>query len=108
MSGENGSAPADLHLDDIRVEGTSQLELFVLGGKLPTGAKLTLVGGAVDLVQGEAFRKGDRLRIVLDAVVNDVAQKDHHDSKTGQVTSCTQSHKARIVDMQVESATAAE
>ncbi len=95
-------APPDV--DEIKVDGTTQLELFKLGGKLPTSATIKLTGGKVALVEGEAFNKGDRIRFSGEAVVNDVGQKDAHDPKTGQVVNCEQRHEARIVDLRVDSA----
>lgn len=106
MSAAVAAMPVDPlpDVDEIRVDGTAQLSMFNLGGKLPTGSTLTLTGGRVELVDGQAFNKGDRIRLTVEAVVNEVGQKDAHDPKTGQVVSCEQRHKARVVDMQLESA----
>lgn len=100
------SAPEDPlpDVDEIRIDGTAQLSAFNLGGKLPTGSSLALTGGKVALVDGQAFHKGDRVKLTIEAVVNNVGQKDAHDPKTGQVVSCEQQHKARIVDVQLDSA----
>lgn len=97
------AAAPEPDVDEILLDGTAQLSMFNLGGKLPTGSTLALTGGKVDLVQGQAFSKGDRVRLTIEAVVNEVGQKDAHDPKTGQVVSCEQRHKARIVDMQLDS-----
>ena len=99
-------APAPVDPDEIVVEGTSQLELFEFGGKKATRATIKFTGGKVKLVAGEAFRKGDRIRFSGEAIVNDVGQHDEHDAQTGQVVDCEQRHAARIVDLQVESASA--
>lgn len=96
--------PQQVDVDEIRIDGTAQLDLFNLGGKKATGSSLALTGGKVSLIDGQAFNKGDRIRLTIEAVVNDVGQKDAHDPKTGQVVSCEQRHKARITDMVLESA----
>lgn len=101
--GEPDAAPA-VDVDEIKIDGTAQLDMFNLGGKLPTGSSLALTGGKVSLIDGQAFNKGDRIRLTIEAVVNDVGQKDAHDPKTGQVVSCEQRHKARITDMVLDSA----
>lgn len=100
------SAPPDPlpDVDEIKIDGTAQLDMFNLGGKRATGSSLALTGGKVSLVDGQAFNKGDRIKLTIEAVINDVGQKDAHDPKTGQVVSCEQRHKARIVDVALESA----
>jgi hypothetical protein len=97
-------APAPVDPDEIVVDGTSQLSMFDLGGKQASRATIKFTGGKVGLVAGEAYRKGDRIRFSGEAVVNSVGQKDEHDPKTSQVVDCEQRHEARIVDLQVESA----
>ncbi len=90
--------------DEIIVDGTTQLAMFDMGGKQASHATIKFTGGKVKLVAGEAFRKGERIRFSGEAVVNVLVQKDEHDPKTGQVVDCEQRHEARIIDLQVESA----
>lgn len=97
----NGASP---DLDQILVDGTTQLELFDFGGKRPTRATIKFTGGKVGLTSGQAFHKGDTIRFSGIAVVNGVGQKDEHDTKTGQVVDCEQRHEARITDLQIDSA----
>jgi len=100
----NGLGPVPL--DEIRVEGSTQLEqlgLFNLGGKAPTSASIALTGGRVLLVDGQAFQKGEVIRFTGTAVVHAVAQQDAIDSKTGQVVSAEQKHWARVSDLVIES-----
>ena len=96
--------PLPPQVDEILVDGTTQLELFKLGGKEPTGATIKFTGGKVKLVSGNAFNKGDRIKFSGEAVVNFVGQKDAHDNATGVVVDCEQRHEARIVDLVVDSA----
>lgn len=91
-------------LDEIVVDGTSQLEMFDFGGKKATHATFKLTGGKVKIQSGQAFKKGDRVRGTFEAVVNFVGQKDEHDANTGQVTDAEQRHEARLTDLQVERA----
>lgn len=93
---------ATLAPDEIAVDGTTQLELFNLGGKRPTSSKLRLAGGAVDVVDGQAFNKGDVVRFEGTAVISAVAQQDKRDSSTGQVVSCAQTHVAHITDLRID------
>jgi len=88
--------------DEIAVNGTSQLELFDLGGKRPTSSKLRLAGGAVDVLDGEAFRKGDVVNFSGTAVISAIAQQDKRDASTGQVVSCAQLHVALITDLRID------
>jgi hypothetical protein len=91
-------------VEELRVDGTTQLGMIDFGGKKPTSASLRLVGGAVKLVEGKAYQKGDVIHFEGTAVVNDVGGKDTHDPKTGIVVSCKQVHVARILDVRVEGA----
>jgi hypothetical protein len=92
---------AALAPDEIAVDGTAQLELFDLGGKRPTSSKLRLAGGAVDVVDGQAFHKGDVVAFSGTAVISAVAQQDKRDASTGQVVSCAQSHIALVTDLRI-------
>jgi hypothetical protein len=82
------------------VLGTSEQLSFAIGGKKPTGSKLTLTGGQLD-VEGQ-YGKGERIRIVVEAEVQEVSFRDERDSKTGQVVGCARKHKAVIVSADVE------
>jgi hypothetical protein len=93
--------PSALPPEELRVDGTTQLGLFKAGGKSPTGATLTLVGGAIEIVDGRAFEKGDLITFSGTARVGFVGQRDKEDKKTGIVVSCTQQHQARIIDLQI-------
>jgi hypothetical protein len=95
----DGSEVQSVYVEQIRVDGTTQVAID-FGGKQAQTAKLTL-SGAVE-VDG-FFRKGDRLRGAFEAVVTDVGAKDKIDRQTGIVTEATQTHKARITDLRVES-----
>lgn len=97
-------APVAPEPDEIRIDGTAQLEMFDVGGKKANTATLNLTGGKVKLIDGQAFHKGTRIKFSGEAIVNDVGQKDDEDPKTRQVVSAEQRHKARIVDLQVTSA----
>lgn len=93
---------ATLAPDEIAVDGTAQLELFDLGGKRPTSSKLTLAGGGVDVVDGQAFRKGDVVAFSGTAVISAVKQQDKRDKSTQQVVSCEQKHTALITDLRID------
>jgi hypothetical protein len=94
---------ATLPPTEITVDGT-QLKLFDLGGKRPTGSKLRLAGGSVDVLDGKGFRKGDVVGFHGTAVVSTVAQQDKRDASTGQVVSCEQKHTALITDLRIDTA----
>jgi hypothetical protein len=89
-------------LEELRVDGTTQLAAFDAGGKRPAEATLKLTCGAIQLSDGQAFRKGDTLRFSGEAVVREVKQKDAVDKETGIVISCTQAHGAVITDLRLD------
>ena len=91
-------------VEELRVDGTAQLGMFDAGGKKPGGATLRLSGGAIELVDGKAYRKGDVLTFSGTAIVREVGQRDKEDRATGIVVSCTQKHVAVITDLQVRGA----
>ncbi len=93
-----------LPVEDLRVDGTTQLGLFDAGGKKPTSASIRLVGGKIQLVDGKAFRKGDRIHFEGVAVIREVAQQDKRDSKTGLVVAAEQKHQALITDLVISPA----
>jgi hypothetical protein len=103
---DGGVTPADPvpPLEELRVDGTAQLGMFDAGGKKPTSATITLSGGAYDLLDGKAYRKGDVVHFEGTAVVRSVGQVDKADPKTGIVVSCKQTHSARILDITVTGA----
>jgi hypothetical protein len=92
----------EVYVEEIRVDGTTQLGLFNSGGKAPDSASLRLSGGRILLLDGQAFRKGDTIRFSGTAVVREVAQRDKPDGKTGIVVSAEQKHVAQITDLRVE------
>lgn len=99
---EAGSSQPEV--DEIVLQGSSQLELFDMGGKKATRATIKFSGGKVKIEAGQGFKKGHRIRFSGEAIVNEVGQKDEHDPQTGQVVDCEQRHGARIVDLSVERA----
>jgi hypothetical protein len=88
-------------LTELRVDGTAQLGLFAAGGKRPQDSSLRLQGGRVLLADGQAFKKGDVVRLEVTAVVREVAQRDKPDPATGIVVSAEQKHVAYITDLRV-------
>jgi hypothetical protein len=74
---------------------------FQVGGKRPTSTGLRLTGGKVD-VPG-SFMKGSKLVLRVEVRVGEVAFVDEHDPKTGQIIGCQRRHKARILNVAVES-----
>jgi hypothetical protein len=91
-------------VEELRVDGTTQLGIFDPGGKKPTSATLTLGGGAFDVMDGKAYRKGDVVTFSGTAVVREVKDRDKVDRKTGIVVSCKQAHWAEITDLSVKGA----
>lgn len=87
--------------ESIIVGGTAQLGLFSAGGKSPQSAVLKLSGSKAVLEDGTAFSKGERVALVVHAVIDSVTQRDQTDKQTGIVTSCEQVHVARVVDFYV-------
>lgn len=92
----------DPPIEEIRVDGTTQLTMFDLGGKQAQSSSLRLTGGKVKLVDGAAYLKGDTITGTFTAVVNEVGQKDTHDPATGIVVSAEQKHSARITDLRIK------
>lgn len=97
----DASSPLDSPVEELRVDGTTQLGLFSAGGKEPTSATITLSGGKFELLDGKAYAKGDVIRFEGYAKVIEVKQRDREDPKTGITVSCAQGHTARITDLQV-------
>jgi hypothetical protein len=95
-----GSEPESFP-EEIRVDGTTQLSAFDVGGKRARSASIRLSGGKVLLTDGQAFSKGEVIRFSGTAVVREVGQRDKPDPKTGIVVSCEQKHVAEIVDLRI-------
>lgn len=87
--------------EEIRVDGTTQLAAFDVGGKRAQSASIRLSGGKVLLLDGKAFSKGEVIHFSGTAVVREVGQRDKPDPKTGIVVSAEQKHIAEIVDLRV-------
>jgi hypothetical protein len=104
---EGGEVPAraqEALIEELRVDGTTQLGAWSAGGKKPTSATITLSGGAFEMLDGKAYDKGDVVHFEGTAVVRGVGQVDKADPKTGIVVSCKQVHTARILDITVKGA----
>jgi hypothetical protein len=86
-------------IEEVRVDGTTQLGLIDFGGKQPQNSTLTLTGGQFDLVDGKAFRKGDDIHFAGVAKVFDVGGVDKLDRKTMIATTAVQKHKALMFDL---------
>src|SRR4051812_31802573 len=67
--------------EEIRVDGTTQLSAFDLGGKRPSAATMTL-SGTVVFEAGTAMSKGEVFEFSGTGVVRGTAQKDAVDKKT--------------------------
>ena len=104
IDGDEVPANGAVHIEEIRVDGTTQLGLIDFGGKRPHSATIRLQGGEYELLEGKAFRKGDVVHFSGTAVVFDVGARDKTDSKTGIVVSAKQRHAARITDLVVTGA----
>jgi hypothetical protein len=87
-------------VEDLRVDGTVQLGMFDAGGKKPQSSTVTLSGGKFDLVDGKAFKKGDRIFFAGVAQVFDVGIRDKLDTKTMIATTAEQRHVARIFSLE--------
>lgn len=93
-----GVARVETYPEEIRVDGTTQLSAFDMGGKRPGESTLALSGKAT--VDG-ALSKGEVVTGRFTAVVREVKQKDTADKDTGIVVSCKQHHVAQIVDLRL-------
>lgn len=88
-------------IEELRVDGTTQLGMFDAGGKRPGAGTLSLTGGKVTVGDGKGFKKGETIVLEVVAVVREVAQKDKVDKDTGIVTECAQKHVAQITDVRI-------
>lgn len=94
----NGHVSSAVYVEQIRVDGTTQVSID-FGGKRAQTCKLSVRGGAE--VDG-FFRKGDVIRGTFEAVVDGAGGKDKVDKQTGIVTEAVQRNTARITDMHLE------
>lgn len=90
--------------EELQVSGTVQLSMFNLGGKLPTGASISFIGGKTKIASGTAFKKGELLKVSGVVRVTASGQVDTIDKATGTAVSCEHQFKARWVDIEVEPA----
>jgi hypothetical protein len=91
---EDPDAQDDDGTGQFTIPGTSSGLTVSAGGKRPTVSAAKLDGMTLRLV-GE-FKKGDRVRLVVDAVVRDVQFPDTLD-KAGEVTLTTRKHIFRPI-----------
>jgi hypothetical protein len=98
---KDGGTIVETFPEEIRVDGTTQLSAFDVGGKRAGAASVRLSGGKVALVDGKAFSKGEVIHFSGTAVVREVGQRDKPDPQTGIVVSCEQKHVAEIVDLRI-------
>lgn len=101
---KDGGAIVQAPPEEIRVDGTTQLGMFDVGGKRATSASIRLSGGKILLLDGKAYSKGDVISFSGTAVVREVGQRDKPDPKTGIVVSAEQKHVAQITDLTVHAA----
>ena len=103
FSGREVPAPetAETYPEEIRVDGTTQLAAFDMGGKRATTSSIRLTGGRAQIEDGKAYSKGEVVRFTGTAVIREVGQRDKPDPQTGIVVSCEQKHLAEIVDLRI-------
>jgi len=87
--------------EEIRVDGTTQLAAFDMGGKRATTSSIRLTGGRALIEDGKAYSKGEVVHFSGTAVIREVGQRDKPDPQTGIVVSCEQKHLAEIVDLRI-------
>lgn len=104
MLQKDGGQIVDSYPEEIRVDGTTQLAAFDVGGKRAQSSSIRLSGGKILLMDGKAFRKGDVITGMFTAIVREVGQRDKPDPQTGIVVSAEQKHVAQIVDLTVKPA----
>ena len=97
----NGREVQQPYPEEIRVDGTSQLSAFDMGGKRPNASSIRLSGGRALIEDGKAYSKGEVVHFSGTAVVREVTQRDKPDPQTGIVVSCEQKHRAEIVDLRI-------
>jgi hypothetical protein len=101
---DGGEAPAaeQVRVEEIIVRGTTPLDFFNVGGKLPNTASLKFVGGKVGLEQGTAFKKADVIQFTGYATVVSATPRDKRDKATGVVLECELQIQAEIDDLQLK------
>lgn len=72
---------------------------FNVGGEAPTVSTLGL-SGSVELAPGEELRKGQRVKLEIEAVVSEVAFTDATDAE-GYVTDTKRKHRARVESLRI-------
>jgi hypothetical protein len=96
---QNGTEPQEPQAGtELVVDGGSQLS-FEVGGKRPTSGTLKFTGKKIEATG--SFKKGQRVTLELEAVVNFVGFKDEHDAQTGQVVACQRRQEARITGIRL-------
>lgn len=93
-NGNGGPPPSEIVL-----RGSTPLDFFNAGGKLPNKASVRFVGGKVGLEQGTAFKKGDVIHFEGYATVVAAAPRDKRDKQTGIVVECELQIQAEIDDL---------
>jgi hypothetical protein len=97
-SNGNGGQPP---VQEIVVRGTTPLDFFNAGGKLPNKASMRFVGGKVGLERGTAFKKGDVVYFAGYATVVSASPRDKRDKQTAIVTECELQIHAEIDDLRL-------
>ena len=97
----DGGDIVESYPEEIRVDGTTQLSAFDMGGKRATASSIRLTGGRALIADGQAYSKGEGVRFSGTAIVREVSQRDKADPQTGIVVSCEQKHAAEIVDLRI-------
>jgi hypothetical protein len=87
--------------EEIVMRGSTPLDFFNAGGKLPNKATIRFVGGKVGLEQGTAFKKGEVVRFEGYATVVAATPRDKRDKSTGVVLECELQIQAEIDDLQL-------
>jgi hypothetical protein len=87
--------------EEIVLRGSTPLDFFNAGGKLPNKATIKFVGGKVGLEQGTAFKKGDVVQFEGYATVVAATPRDKRDKQTGVVLECELQLQAEIDDLRL-------
>jgi len=98
---KDGGDIVETYPEEIRVDGTTQLAAFDMGGKRATTSSIRLTGGRALIEDGKAYSKGEVVHFSGTAVIREVGQRDKPDPQTGIVVSCEQKHLAEIVDLRI-------
>jgi hypothetical protein len=99
--GETPDAPQP-PVEEIILRGSTPLDFFNAGGKLPNKATIKFVGGKVGLEQGTAFKKGEVVHFTGYATVVAAAVRDKRDRQTGVVLESELQLHAEIDDLQLK------